>query len=51
MAADFADGKRVTVLDLMAEAAASTPESAPAGPPPGPMSEAAVAGWRRARRS
>ena len=41
MAADFADGKRVTVLDLMAEAAASTPESAPAEPPPGPMSEAA----------
>ena len=40
MAADFADGKRVTVLDLMAEAAASTPASAPAGPPPGPMSEA-----------
>ena len=32
------DGDRVTVLDLMAEASASTPGPAP-GPPPGPMSE------------
>lgn len=39
MAAEFADGDRVTVLDLMAEAAASTPGPAPQGPAPGPMSE------------
>jgi Fe-S cluster biogenesis protein NfuA/nitrite reductase/ring-hydroxylating ferredoxin subunit len=50
MGADFADGERVTVLDLMAEAAASTPGPPPVGPPPGPMSEAAepAAGQRAA---
>jgi Fe-S cluster biogenesis protein NfuA/nitrite reductase/ring-hydroxylating ferredoxin subunit len=41
MGADFAEGERITVLDLMAEAAASTPGPAPPGPPPGPMSESA----------
>ena len=40
MGAEFTGGDRVTVLDLMAEAAASTPGPSPAGPPPGPMSEA-----------
>jgi Fe-S cluster biogenesis protein NfuA/nitrite reductase/ring-hydroxylating ferredoxin subunit len=41
MGFEFADaGKgRVTVLDLMAEASATTPGLAPPGPPPGPMSE------------
>lgn len=41
MGADFAEGERITVLDLMAQAASSTPGPAPPGPPPGPMSESA----------
>jgi Fe-S cluster biogenesis protein NfuA/nitrite reductase/ring-hydroxylating ferredoxin subunit len=39
MGFEFADKERVTVLDLMAEAAATTPGLAPPGPPPGPMSQ------------
>ena len=39
MGVDFGEGDRVTVLDLMAQAATSTPGPAPPGPPPGPMSE------------
>lgn len=41
MGVDFGEGDRVTVLDLMAQAASSTPGPAPPGPPPGPMSESA----------
>jgi Fe-S cluster biogenesis protein NfuA/nitrite reductase/ring-hydroxylating ferredoxin subunit len=37
----FADKERVTVLDLMAEASATTPGLGPPGPPPGPMSQEA----------
>lgn len=44
MAFEFADKERVTVLDLMAGAAATTPGSSPPGPPPGPMSEEESAG-------
>src|SRR5687767_12048284 len=39
MGFEFADKERVTVLDLMAEATATTPGPAPPGPAPGPMSE------------
>ncbi len=39
---EFVDRGRVTVLDLMAEASATTPGLAPPGPPPGPMSEEAA---------
>ncbi|MEJ7750452.1 MAG: NifU family protein [Thermoleophilaceae bacterium] len=40
MAFEFTNNKeRVTVLDLMAQASASTPGLAPLGPPPGPMSQ------------
>lgn len=41
MGFEFADKERVTVLDLMAGAAATTPGLAPPGPPPGPMSQEA----------
>jgi Fe-S cluster biogenesis protein NfuA/nitrite reductase/ring-hydroxylating ferredoxin subunit len=41
MAFEFADKERVTVLDLMAEASATTPGLEPPGPPPGPMSQEA----------
>lgn len=39
MGFEFADKERVTVLDLMAEASATTPGLTPPGPPPGPMSQ------------
>jgi len=39
MGFEFADKERVTVLDLMAQATATTPGLAPPGPPPGPMSQ------------
>lgn len=41
MGFEFGDGERVTVLDLMAEASATTPGLTPPGPPPGPMSQEA----------
>ncbi len=44
MAFEFADKERVTVLDLMAKASATTPGSEPPGPPPGPMSQEASNG-------
>lgn len=44
MAFEFADKERVTVLDLMAEASATTPGSTPPGPPPGPMSQEEATG-------
>jgi Fe-S cluster biogenesis protein NfuA/nitrite reductase/ring-hydroxylating ferredoxin subunit len=43
MGFEFADKERVTVLDLMAEASATTPGLAPPGPAPGPMSQEAGA--------
>lgn len=39
MGFEFVDKERVTVLDLIAQASASTPGLAPPGPPPGPMSQ------------
>lgn len=39
MGFEFTDKQRVTVLDLMAEASATTPGSTPPGPAPGPMSQ------------
>jgi len=44
MGFEFADKERVTVLDLMAQASATTPGLAPPGPPPGPMSQEAAEG-------
>lgn len=41
MGFEFADKERVTVLDLMAGATATTPGLAPPGPAPGPMSQEA----------